>query len=480
MIYEFAVYVNGPIKPLQVTHRSNKFTWGDFAWPELGLYHHPVAGSTEQPLTVTQLARVSRKIYKDLEDIPVFYRINQFYFYNHLELNKFLVAITPSRRCMIHRISMGSYVYPHHCFGSNMKKKDSHFLTMLLECTDLREFVLKRSYHLISGEPRARIYLQNLLNVAQEPLDAWSLWNLPSFKLEVLFDTIFLDIGGPSVATPVTPTYSFLNDDPIAPMISQLKSLQESRKQRLKESGHSLKTMVTSNSFQDAVTAANIDFPGENRVTLDMINSSVGAISSRTRRRCLPANHDAYTGRVKYMEDGKYDGEGLVKVEFSAIKDMRWNDSTIECEVEWDDNDTEPSTPNSWEKLDTLLTASGAYRLEEFYSIHLWKYEESIEASAGDASAGDASAKLEALYSIPSPKNITDVSDALLYSSWIPDQPSKWTNYSYAWKTMKDRYAKVEKTLEEQVNAERQESASQSQKKASSRKQKKSSRSKKN
>ncbi|CAJ2501408.1 Uu.00g042610.m01.CDS01 [Anthostomella pinea] len=113
LVYKYAVFVQKPIKPLQVKRRSNKFVWGNHSTQDVSRDHAPpqsVRVSTEEPLAMTQLSFTCRQIYKDLEAYPVFYRVNAFSFTEEWDAATFVVAITPERRSMIRRIIVYSEV----------------------------------------------------------------------------------------------------------------------------------------------------------------------------------------------------------------------------------------------------------------------------------------------------------------------------------------------------------------------------------
>src|SRR5437667_1123324 len=82
MIWAFAVKLDGPIRPKQVTERSNKFLWGATQAKEAEengshiTYH---VSSELRPLTFTSLLLTCRLFYLDLTRCPVFYRVGRLY-----------------------------------------------------------------------------------------------------------------------------------------------------------------------------------------------------------------------------------------------------------------------------------------------------------------------------------------------------------------------------------------------------------------
>lgn len=442
MIYELAVYVDEPIRPRQIIDRSNKFVWGNHDC-HVSPRARKVLRTSEQPLTAMQLPKVCRGIYKDLEEFPVFYRINKFSFLKLQDLHSFLVAITPLRRSMIRSITWhyDDWTMFHSALGKVFMKYHAHILTMLLECVDLREFVLFYDSIL----PRESI--QKFLKSVQAADGKWSLWNLPTLNLQM----------SPKFNARYRP--GIIKNDEMLSQLSQIQTILASRKQHFLEEerhGRGLKAMIRGDALQTAVVAANVDVPGEDRVTQDMFNSSSSGVSSRTRRRCLLANYHADTGTIEGTDEGKYDAEGILRGEPSAVTQVRWGESTIECKVSWDIEGTWTSRPSEfWEDLHAILSPSGLFHLGGFY-------RELIQRARKDVN------ELEKLRDIPSPKDVTDISHELL-KGWKGEKGRLcWARYVREWENYHIQFEKLKKHLKDEVS-----SHSQTKGKSSSRKQKK-------
>lgn len=84
---------------------------------------------------------------------------------------------------------------------------------------------------------------------------------------------------------------------------------------------------------QNAVGRGGVQYPGDDRVHLDRLNSFAGPVSSRTRHQCQPPDN---VGVVKPIPlpnyDPLYDAEGYLTID-RDIRDLRWDKSrsNIEC-----------------------------------------------------------------------------------------------------------------------------------------------------
>lgn len=138
IIFEFAVKLDKPVAPRQITEHSNKFTWGDRK--QVPVHDHP--GNRDyvwecqetEPLAIVSLNLTCKQFYEELRDYPVFYRVNEFHFEIE-DLVPYLAAITPQRRSTIQKISVNG--------GGRSKTRRSaamhkHAVTLLSQCAALR------------------------------------------------------------------------------------------------------------------------------------------------------------------------------------------------------------------------------------------------------------------------------------------------------------------------------------------------------
>ncbi|KAH8194496.1 hypothetical protein TruAng_011334 [Truncatella angustata] len=141
MIFEFAVTLDKPVTPRQITQHSNKFTWGDRK--QVPVHNHPgnndyvwECQEDDRPAIVS-LSLTCKQFYDELRRYPVFYRVNQFQF--ELEdLVAYLAAITPERCNMIQNIvltGLGSSSLPKSKRSAALQK---HALVLLSQCRSLR------------------------------------------------------------------------------------------------------------------------------------------------------------------------------------------------------------------------------------------------------------------------------------------------------------------------------------------------------
>lgn len=138
MIFEFAVKLDKPVTPRQITGHSNKFTWGDRK--QVPVHDHPgnrdyVWECQENTrLAVVPLNLTCKQFYEELRDYPVFYRINDFQFEVE-DLVPYLAAITPGRRSAIQNITVTGGCKPKSRRSVALHK---HAITLLSQCSALR------------------------------------------------------------------------------------------------------------------------------------------------------------------------------------------------------------------------------------------------------------------------------------------------------------------------------------------------------
>src|SRR5690606_20544020 len=113
-----------------------------------------------------------------------------------------------------------------------------------------------------------------------------------------------------------------------------------------------------------------IDFPGEDRVHLSRFNTTVGSVSSRTRRQCN--NKVTSDGVIDRNPTGKYTATGLLIRPFFCVNELRWasDEETIECNVSLsltDDGWDMTSVERTWESLDAIACRNGFLQLQHYY-----------------------------------------------------------------------------------------------------------------
>ncbi|KAI1411222.1 hypothetical protein F5Y13DRAFT_201435 [Hypoxylon sp. FL1857] len=405
MIYELAVAVDGCVRVHQVTKRSNKFVWGDHNKQPGSNGDELVRVTTEKQLTVVSLGRTCRQIYSELQQFPVFYRVNTFEFHKCPVINprsqfessfyhsEFLAAITPQRRKMIRHIQVnftgndriGNLVSIDHPWIQVHQRHDKcRFLTLLSQCEDLREVSLVLSC----------VTTMNLLDYmafTATPHDTPSPWNLPFLRLKLLFPGGTVFALGDSKTVPFD---SLLANEPVAqqnqPEISQLNSIMFSRPR-----GHQrpkwFEDMNNPALVYEAIIAQQLDFPGEDRITR-VQKTAAGSVSSRTRRNNFVFNE--LLG-ILQRDIPQYSADGTLAWEYSDVLKIRWDDSSeIECELIWSDFLRVPRT--SWVPLRAIYGKEagicvGRDRIADFYEARFARYLDSF------------SEHLEKMKSIPSP-----------------------------------------------------------------------------
>ncbi|KAK7965112.1 hypothetical protein PG988_010116 [Apiospora saccharicola] len=318
MIYEFAVYVDEPIRTQQAAKGSNKFVWGN----EVQRIHRgPIYFAflaSYKNLTATELARTCRMVYHDLEAQPVFYRVNDFHLRGLIDLQRFLAAITPARRSSIRQLVVG---FKNSYYGSAIP-------------VDYSSRGIKLHNQVVPFDEPSLLSIPTLHITFQWMANYWSQPDLEQFGIE----------------------------------ISRIEAAMVSRRESLDDSQNTV--TVTDEKVKKSIAGAGLYFPGEERVNQDQFNSDIGAVSSRTRHRCNKANLNESYGTVE-RNTGKYDSEGLLIGDF-CIHDVRLVDSGIECEISefiYDHNfdRVEKDDSKSWEPLHTVATNEGIEDLERIY-----------------------------------------------------------------------------------------------------------------
>ncbi|KAI0837427.1 hypothetical protein F5Y06DRAFT_304790 [Hypoxylon sp. FL0890] len=369
MIYEWAVAVEEPIQVKQITRRSNKFVWGkcEKEWrPGMRWILHNLE---EQPLAVVSLNRTCRQIYQDLERWPVFYRVNILHFSHPIHLSVFLAAITPQRRKMIRRIQVdltrNEYSFPHeHPWLRPVRHPLSllHSLALLSQCKDLRKLSVLLDF-------RWEYKLKDYLGCTNAQHDIPSPWNLPCFLPHMLLPgrQVFV-LGSPIppqcmsqirwLPVNMQDTIFQMNRDMLARgHVGQLRHWLRER-----QWPKWFTDLDTPSIVSEAITAQQLDFPGENRIARDLFQNTVGSISSRTRRKGREFNPSL---GILHSEMPKYGAGGELAWQWSDILGIRWNDVFgPEFELRFD----QPQGPvTSWEPLRAMWTEGAEYKVRHYY-----------------------------------------------------------------------------------------------------------------
>ncbi|KAI1141061.1 hypothetical protein F5Y05DRAFT_298133 [Hypoxylon sp. FL0543] len=142
-----------------------------------------------------------------------------------------------------------------------------------------------------------------------------------------------------------------------------------------------------SSSQNAALVAANLHFPGVERIVQDKASSTAGPPSSRTRAKCqtLP------TALGTLPQPGQeYDGDGVLTEAFCILQ-IRWGELDVQCEVEWG---SRPSGETSWVDLSAILGQQHAHLFAQFYASLLKK---------------ERALSLQEMDGMPSPRDIMNI-----------------------------------------------------------------------
>ncbi|KAI1101510.1 hypothetical protein F4804DRAFT_347658 [Jackrogersella minutella] len=386
IIYEFAVYVDKPIVPRQVKKYSNKFVWGDYITSRSYDFNDELTEcreSTEQELMAVSLFRTCRAMFADLECWHPFYKVNLFEFHGPHSLHLFLAAITPQRRRKIRWIDI-----LHEPSSLCLKSLDKKLLALLSQCKDLKTHRLKLTvqYHELSEDGVVRS-LTRCLEKIQPQSHSWrhyNTWSLPFFHLEF---HLHPDHSG-SAYIPIVVT-----------TIKRAITLHRKR-ENIEEGGPQwFKDMAEDRRLQeDAIAAANIQFPGEERLALSKASSSIGPISSRTRGKCQVPDPMGTTKR----SIPEYNEEGTVTGRIDYVTEIRWNGTDIQVKVVW----PQPSLRNStWENLSAILDSLCERHIRRCYlSMQYCRYR-----SVSRGPTMDRNNLVDKIKNMPSPGDIVKV-----------------------------------------------------------------------
>ncbi|KAI1080172.1 hypothetical protein F5B20DRAFT_116817 [Whalleya microplaca] len=465
MIYEYALYVDEPIKPQQITPYSNRFVSNDTREFYCGRFL-----PNQLPIKVASLSRTCREIYEDLDEYPVFYRVNKFWFEDMVALHEFLAAITQRRREMIRTIQLQP---PYHLYGElslngpiknrDWKKYDAvtQVLRLLCQCDDLRNLtlVVKPFYQRKNSNNYERVF--QLLMKMQE-----FVFKLPYFQLVVVFpDNTSIRFADPKTISNRPAANTFANPGVINSFVGKMVEALKSRKERLvKEEAEGrgflkeYKNNITAQQLRDAISSSLVHFVGENRISQDLFNDSIGTVSSRTRQRCQT---EVDSSGLVTRETPKYAADGRLTCEFK-IYNIRKIESEIECEVRsyehWmDDEDDE--APRSWEPIHAIISYEGEAKLKGFFQDLVKKPVTASTTLKELKSAPQAITLLGELNNTPSPLEVIKVGGGI--AAILSDAPERYqTKQSHKamediWKKLQKKYEKKVAEVEEQASVER-------------------------
>ncbi|KAI1799183.1 hypothetical protein F4811DRAFT_568573 [Daldinia bambusicola] len=358
MIYEFAVAMDDVLKPVQRVPRSNKFI---------------LEGSSNTPSTVVHLGRTCRRIYQELENFPVFYRVNTFQFRMDFDMHIFLAAIHPKRLGMIRtvRLRFGDIFYNEYdahddpWYGQSPTIK--YILALLSQCTSLEDLSLV----LQQNTPRDLThFLSGWERLARKSPSIPAFINLPVFKIFLRYQD-----QGPEYTLEEALSHSqLIQTEPTKKILADVDYGLRARKAifaRLPKVTINHKTdyrpqwlrdMADGTAINEAIKAAPIDFPGHKRIAQDVRDMS-DTVSSRTRRKSMTVNEHG----VVYREIPQFNVDGLLAWKFNEVKGVRWDDSgEVELEVKWCWPPRVPAT--SWVPFESFeMNREGEEMIIAFY-----------------------------------------------------------------------------------------------------------------
>ncbi|KAK6955166.1 hypothetical protein Daesc_002797 [Daldinia eschscholtzii] len=399
MIYEFAVAMDGPVRPKQVEFRSNKF----FSDQSKGT-----------PSTVVHLGRTCRRLYQELENYPVFYRVNTFQFRETRAMLAFMAAIHPKRLSMIYNIRLMSgefsaVWYPHANWGDTSGRTSciDHILALLSRCKNLRNvsLVLDTNYR---GNLEYAVTYWDALARGSHTKPAFI--NLPGFK-------VFIRYGANGredpLETAITQTEILIDQSELTwgifRTIARGLRARESTFARMPkdESDESdkndrrpqwLKDLGDEATINKAIKASEVDFPGDKRIAQD-IRAMSDHVSSRTRRKAQSVDELGVLRR----EVPLFDGSGLVAWRIHDVEGARWNDSgEVELKLLLQRPGRVPEL--LWVPLDSYeMNREGEEMLLDFFRKFKNKTSGYCYWRRGEVPRGNLEGSLHTIRSMPSP-----------------------------------------------------------------------------
>jgi hypothetical protein len=135
-IWKLSVTVAGPIVPIQMCPKSNKFLWSDSQLVKEEDGAIKKKASAVKPLTAVQLAQVCHQVYDEVSNTHLFYSLNEFNFRKAEPTSPiaYLLAITEPRRNAIRSITCAWDIHNHN---------SAQVFTVLAACERLQVLHLK-------------------------------------------------------------------------------------------------------------------------------------------------------------------------------------------------------------------------------------------------------------------------------------------------------------------------------------------------
>ncbi|KXJ97741.1 hypothetical protein Micbo1qcDRAFT_211999 [Microdochium bolleyi] len=382
MVYCFAVVEDSDIVPRQVTEHSYKFCWGEY---EPLSYRDASGGwSTDRSpcgsrLTISSIMRTCFSISKDLEGSTIFYRANNFRFYNASDLHRFLAAITMQQRNSLERITIeerGGGCSVFHLYRSPEIHLYSHDVTILLsQCEKLRDIKViadvrtTNYYHAMTGQGT---YVKNqierittFLRLADR--ETPSIIDFPQARVFIrISPTLCLDTSVASVRTVTDKAYHSdliigMSRADVSPVLHdrEFRTRFNAMRKALRRlpprqaAFDSFLSTVAATALIHATKSAGIDFPGYLRANETMPQAVSGPVSARTRStRSRDLKLDSFNDLGVFSHrNPKYSPQGFLQWGFD-VTGLRWSGSQIQYQATFDQSlqQREPS----WESLASL------------------------------------------------------------------------------------------------------------------------------
>lgn len=435
LIYEYATYEEKPISPKQLAARSNKFT--------SGIREKKGKDSKLKKMFISDLVRVSRQIYMELEQNPVFYRVNRFQFQEPAKLLDFLVAITPERRAFLRHIGVnfnalgtGTLLPQLATYWAKWTLKDTEVIkplaALLSRCKDLRHLQMRICFCHRWGFDDV---LRELIRHIESGNLRHTLWSSKCIELRLA------DLDGQEINLMATHAGKGMSPRTIN-LIAEAKTALKSHKQRLKEeerNGNGFWDQYTNSQVLEAIAFSQVDFPGESRIAQDRFTSVTGTISTRTRQKCKKDSVD--DNGVIQRAQSKYNAEGILTWANIIVKDLRWSASTIEVDVEKTWTYSYPRfrpadfvPERSWEPIEAVMSESHLCRFYHYY-------ENLLADTAKTLSPAD---RLQILRGKPTPQDVIAIAPGILVDNIDPDESRRGLknlqNWRSLWSSLQRRY----------------------------------------
>ncbi|ETS79160.1 hypothetical protein PFICI_09013 [Pestalotiopsis fici W106-1] len=426
-IYEYAL-AKAIVHVQQVKERSNKFRWRSDYLDAL----------QKNNVVITDLELVSRQIYIDLQVHGIFYRVNELYCRRPEDLLTFLAAIAPERRAFLSNMTVRidedelAVLFPETEDAPTRHQGASlqHALTLLSQCQGLRRLKIVIPVDrlgLFTIIPVVASFLRRLVAAAASDSPCPSLRRISFIKPVLYFSVIgyrevnlFVDLSDQQ------PLRAAVADEPQfhpaeQELLNNAKQAVASLREYWQRDGNRSNETVTQEQVRQATIFARVDFPGEERTTLDRINSSWGQISSRTRQKCKKDLIDEHG--VIQRARRKYDGEGILTWSKLDIHGIRWSGPNIEVDVE----NTSLKSKNglrerSWEPVEAVMSTDNQGKILRHLKILFVKND-----PANDSPKNDPSATLQRLREQPTPQDVMDTFPGLFGGS-TPE--GKWRKHA--------------------------------------------------